>query len=128
VRLTHFETGHSLGSALATLLALDVVENDAFATPSVTTFASPLVGDTQFARTYNSEVPDTWRIANWVDLVTKLPSSLWGYDHIDWLFPVNSLGKAKFNPLCDHILTTYLFLLNQLAPAGNFPLDPACQR
>ena|ERR1022692_496584 len=75
-------TGHSLGSALATLLALDVVENSAFAKPSVTTLASPMVGDTQFARTYNTEVPDTWRIANWMDLVPKLPPSNWGYDHV----------------------------------------------
>jgi hypothetical protein len=119
-------TGHSLGSALATLLALDVVENNAFATPSVITLASPTVGDTQFARTYNAEVPETWRVANWMDLVPKLPPSNWGYDHVDHLFQVNSLGKAKANPYCAHILSTYLFLISQIAGVGGFALDPAC--
>jgi predicted lipase len=119
-------TGHSLGAALATLLALDVAENNNLA-PSVITFASPLVGDPQFARTYDVEVPDTWRIANLVDAVTKLPPALWDYDHVDQLFQVNSLFKAKFNPVCCHILTTYMFLLSQLAGTGPFPLDPACK-
>ena len=119
-------TGHSLGSALATLLALDVVENNAFAAPSVITLASPMVGDPQFARTYNAEVPDTWRIANWIDAVPRLPASNWGYDHVDQLYQVDSLGKAKANPYCAHILSTYLFLLSQLAGVGGFALDPAC--
>jgi len=119
-------TGHSLGAALATLMALDVVENNAFAKPSVVTLASPLVGDTQFARTYDVEVPDSWRIANFVDAVTKLPPSLWNYDHVDQLFQVNSLFKAKLNPVCCHILPTYMFLLGQLA-GTNLPLTPACQ-
>jgi hypothetical protein len=119
-------TGHSLGAALATLLALDVAENNNLA-PSVTTFASPLVGDPQFARTYNAEVPSTSRIANLVDAVPKLPPSVWGYDHADQLFQINSLLKAKFNPVCCHILSTYLFLLSQPAGGGNFPVDPACR-
>jgi hypothetical protein len=119
-------TGHSLGAGLATLLALDVVENNAFAKPSVVTLASPLVGDTQFARTYNAEVPNTWRIANWVDAVTKLPPSLWNYDHADQLFQANSLFKAMLNPVCCHILPTYMFLLGELA-GTSFPLTQACQ-
>jgi len=119
-------TGHSLGSALATLLALDVVKQNAFATPSVITLASPLVGDPQFARTYNAAVPDTWRIANWVDMVPRLPPSNWGFDPVDQLFQVSSLGKAKANPYCAHILPTYLYLLSQIAGAGGFALDPAC--
>lgn len=119
-------TGHSLGAALATLLVLDVAENNNLA-PSVTTFASPFVGDPQFVRTYNAEVPDTWRIGNVVDVVTKLPPSVWGFDHVDQLSQVNSFLKTKFNPVCCHILSTYLFLLSQIAGGGNFPLDPACR-
>src|SRR5262249_19562759 len=45
-------TGHSLGSALATLLALDVAGNGVFSTPTVYVFASPRVGDKIFAGTY----------------------------------------------------------------------------
>jgi len=120
-------TGHSLGSALATLLAVDVAEHNNL-NPSVITFASPFVGDPQFVRTYNAEVPDTWRIANFVDAVTKLPPSFWGFDHVDQLFQMNSLLKAKFNPVCCHILATYMFLLGQLAGGGNFQLDPLCRQ
>ncbi len=119
--------GHSLGAALATLLALDVTESGAFATPEVITFASPLVGDPQFARTYNTEVPNTWRIANELDLVPKMPPSVWGYDHVNQLFSINSFLKVKMDPACCHHLTTYLYLLNLLSPGGNFPLDANCK-
>jgi triacylglycerol lipase len=120
-------TGHSLGAALATLLALEVTESGAFATPEVITFASPLVGDPQFARTYDTEAPNSWRIANLMDLVPKLPPGFWGYDHVNQLFSLNSLGKVKMDPACCHHLATYLFLLSQLVAAGGFPLDPNCQ-
>jgi predicted lipase len=120
-------TGHSLGAALATLLALDVTQSGAFATPSVVTFASPLVGDAQFTLTFNTEVPDSWRIANRVDLIPKLPPVFWGYDDVNQLFPVNSFGKVKLLPACAHHLTTYLFLLSQLGPGGNFPVDADCK-
>ena len=120
-------TGHSLGAALATLLALEVTRSGAFATPEVITFASPLVGNPQFAGAYNAAVPNPWRIANLVDIVPKLPPPFWGYEHVNQLFSVNSLGKARLDPVCAHHLTTYLFLLGQLAGAGGFPLDPKCQ-
>jgi predicted lipase len=119
-------TGHSLGASLATLLALDVKENAAIA-PSIVTFASPLVGDAQFTLTFNTEVPDSWRIANRVDLVPKVPPVFWGYDEVNQLFPVNSFGKVKLVPACAHHLTTYLFLLSQLGPGGNFPVDADCK-
>lgn len=118
--------GHSLGAALATLLALDVAENAAFVEPLVITFASPMVGDAQFARTYNAEVPNSWRIANSVDLVPKLPPSFWGFDHVDQLASVNSFGKAKLLPSCTHALTTYLYLLDQQGGGTTFKLDSNC--
>jgi len=119
-------TGHSLGSALATMLALDVVINNAFPTPSVITFASPLVGDPQFAQTHDTQVPNTWRIANAVDIVPKLPPAHWGYQHVNQLYPVTSLGQAKILPSCTHAMTTYMFLLAQTSGSSGFPLDPAC--
>jgi pimeloyl-ACP methyl ester carboxylesterase len=119
-------TGHSLGGSLATLLALDVVENGAFADPAVITFASPFVGDAQFARVYDAEVPNTWRIANVVDIIPKLPPPQWGFDHVNELFSLNSFGKAKLFPVCTHALTTYLYLLDQLNGGHTFVLDPSC--
>jgi triacylglycerol lipase len=120
-------TGHSLGAALATLLALEVTERDVVASPEIITFASPLVGDTQFARAYDAAVPNTWRIANLVDLVPKVPPAVWGYDHVNQLFQINSFGKVRLDPVCSHHLTTYLFLLSQLGHGGDFPLDTNCR-
>ena len=57
--------GHSLGGALATLLALDVAANTALGNNlKAWTFASPRTGDPSFADTYNQVVPNTVRIAN----------------------------------------------------------------
>jgi hypothetical protein len=119
-------TGHSLGAALATLLAYDLAVNSGFTNPSVVTFASPQMGDLQFVETYNNEVPDTWRIANFIDPVPGLPGAHWGYDHVDQLVRVNSLGKAKPWPNCTHALNTYLYLLDQLRGGAAFQLDPGC--
>ena len=73
--------GHSLGAALATLLALDVAANSTFKNPTVYTYASPRTGDPSFASTYNQVVPNTFRIANRMDLVPKLPFPPF-YEHV----------------------------------------------
>jgi pimeloyl-ACP methyl ester carboxylesterase len=63
--------GHSLGAALATLLALDVGLNSGVGSKGTTayTFASPRVGELFFQHTYDSVVPDTYRICNRPDVV-----------------------------------------------------------
>lgn len=114
-------TGHSLGSALATLLAIDVAGNGVFETPTVYTFASPRVGGKVFAGTYDSLVPDTWRIANRNDLVTQLPPPFAGYVHVDEEVPINSGDRTKHTLSCWHQLRTYL---NTLDP--NIALDADC--
>lgn len=67
-------TGHSLGGALATLCAADI-KGALGLTTAVYTFASPRVGDPAFARRYNDECPDTWRVVNTEDLITNVPPS-----------------------------------------------------
>src|SRR5262249_53181364 len=54
--------GHSLGGALATLLALDVGANTGFSDPAVYTYGSPRTGDSLFASTYNQVVSNSYRI------------------------------------------------------------------
>ena len=128
--------GHSLGGALATLLALDVAANGIFF-PSAYTYASPRTGDPQFVRTYNHLVPDTTRIANRLDVVPNLPFPPM-YEHVLGEFPLNpvkvTLIPFKVEPLlslnvvCLHILTSYLHLLSQLVPGGPvLPLQPECE-
>jgi predicted lipase len=66
-------TGHSLGSALATLF---VMENDArrrFEVATLCTFASPRVGNLEFARRFDLLPITSWRMVNSLDVVPKLP-------------------------------------------------------
>jgi len=124
--------GHSLGGALATLLALDLAANTSFKTPTVYTYASPRTGGLQFASTYNHVVPDTFRVANRLDIVPKLPLPPL-YDHVLGLFdlspvkigiPVQFLVKPEIP--CLHILTSYLHLLSLLAGGPVLPLKDGC--
>ena len=115
-------TGHSLGAALATLLAIDVSGNDVFASPTVYTFASPRVGDKVFAGTYDNLVPDSWRVSNHNDIVPHLPPLLAGYVHVDAEFPINSDAGSKHTVPCWHALLTYLNTLD-----ARVALDASCE-
>ena len=125
--------GHSLGGALATLLALDVAANTTFKTPTVFTYASPRTGDPTFAGKYNQVVPNTFRIVNRTDLVPRLPFPPL-YEHVDAVFELNPVQFVPFPPRllvkltvpCAHALNTYLFLLTIAAGGAVLPLDQAC--
>jgi triacylglycerol lipase len=71
---TLFITGHSLGAALATLSAPDIISATRFKAPRVYTYGSPRVGDSLFAAGYNGLCGRTsFRVTNTSDLVTSLP-------------------------------------------------------
>jgi len=125
--------GHSLGGALATLLALDVAANTVFKTPKVYTYASPRTGDPSFASTFNQVIKNTFRIANRMDLVPKLPFPPF-YEHVN---VVEDLNPVQFLPLpprilvkadlgCEHALQTYLYLMSLNAGGNVLPLDSSC--
>lgn len=114
-------TGHSLGSALATLLAIDAAGNGVFASPTVYTFASPRVGDKVFAGIYDSLVPNSWRIANLNDIIPQLPPLFAGYVHVDAEVPINSDDRTKHTVRCWHALNTYLNTLD-----SSIALDAGC--
>ena len=67
-------TGHSLGAALATLLA-SVKAPDA-----LYTFGSPLVGDSDFLATLNAV--KNYRYVDCCDIVTRVPPEVFGYRHL----------------------------------------------
>ena len=117
--------GHSLGAALATLLALDVGANTKFEKPIAYTYASPRVGDPSFVDTYNQLVPNTYRFANRLDIVPKVPSPPL-YEHVLGLYDLNPMLKVKWDIPCEHHLTTYLYLLSLLSGGTLLPLDGAC--
>jgi lipase (class 3) len=124
--------GHSLGGALATLLALDVASNTPFNNPTVYTYASPRTGDLVFANKYNMIVPNTFRIANRYDIVPKLPPPLL-YEHVLGFFEISSVATGnppklliKFDASCEHVLSTYLHLLSLSTGRDVLPLNSEC--
>jgi predicted lipase len=125
--------GHSLGGALVTLLALDVAANTLFTNPTVYSYASPRAGDSTFAAMYDHLVPNTFRIANRMDIVPKLPMPPL-YDHVHGLYEVNPVQLLPLPPkvlirpelACEHILSSYLFLLSLKSGGPVIPLEARC--
>lgn len=107
-------TGHSLGSALSTLFALENAEKQKFDISTLCTFASPRVGNGEFVRLFNGLPINSWRIVNTDDEVPKLPFRLplFDYQHVDAAYPFASAGFARRNLVCDHAMETYLHWLD----------------
>lgn len=86
-------SGHSLGGALSTLLA---VEADAlgFDVARVTTFGSPRVGDYRFADYYAGKLgKQTFRMTHAHDIVPSLPPRMIGYHHVATEVFENAAGE-----------------------------------
>ncbi|XP_058094942.1 uncharacterized protein LOC131240623 isoform X3 [Magnolia sinica] len=80
-----YVTGHSLGGALATLLALELSSSQMAKCGAISVtmynFGSPRVGNKRFAEVYNEKVKDSWRIVNHRDIIPTVPR-LMGYCHV----------------------------------------------
>ncbi|KAK1314193.1 Receptor-like serine/threonine-protein kinase ALE2 [Acorus calamus] len=80
-----YVTGHSLGGALATLLALELSSSQMAKCGAIYVtmynFGSPRVGNKKFAEVYNEKVKDSWRIVNHRDIIPTVPR-LMGYCHV----------------------------------------------
>lgn len=128
--------GHSLGGALATLLALDLTANGKapFNQSAAYTYGSPRTGDSSFAATYNQAVMNSHRIANRLDIVPQVPPPAL-YEHVAAPYELNPIQFLPFPPKvlvaenlpCEHSLNTYLYLLSLQSGGPVIPLDAACQ-
>lgn len=67
-----YVTGYSMGAALATLAAFNIQARFPSIHVTMYNFASPRVGDHQFARLYDETVPDSHRVVHDGDLVPNL--------------------------------------------------------
>ncbi|WP_134704863.1 lipase family protein [Ammoniphilus sp. YIM 78166] len=103
-----FVTGHSLGGALATMAALDIAVNTKFKRPIVYTFASPRVGTSTFADTYNRIVKCSFRIYNVNDLIPRLPLN---FTHVQKPFLINFRTSSIVG---NHRMTNYFAAICRL--------------
>jgi pimeloyl-ACP methyl ester carboxylesterase len=87
--------GHSLGGAIATLVAHRLSHANELVA-QVHTFGSPRMGDALFAAAYNRDLRHvTTRHQNCCDIVTCVPSVLQGYRHVGQLRYYDALGGVN---------------------------------
>jgi lipase (class 3) len=125
-RRSFIVTGHSLGSALATLFVMENDRKKKFEISTICTFASPRVGNAEFVRRFNLLPLDSWRIVNMQDIVPKVPLHipvLFGYEHVATESAFSSAGVVKWNPGCWHSMYSYLHWLDP-----SIGVDAKCKR
>ena len=75
--------GHGLGGSFAQLAAIDVsqlYQN----TDAVYTFGSCRVGNKAYANYYTTNIPETFRVIHYADVVPHLPIATANYVHAGW--------------------------------------------
>lgn len=72
-------TGHSLGGAVATVLAFLMPVGDV---RSLTTFGAPRAGDAAFCAEVARRCPSIVRVTNAADVVSTVPWAVTGYQHL----------------------------------------------
>ncbi|MGE5579360.1 MAG: lipase family protein [Bacillota bacterium] len=117
--LTLLISGHSLGSALATLCATDAERNTSFRDAIFYGFGGPRVGNPAFARAFNKQDILAVRVVNVHDVVPRLPPAYiempetsigLRYQHVgrEYAFSVQT-GSVKGN----HEIGTYILELER---------------
>lgn len=94
---SYWLTGHSLGAALATLAAANLLfkENDR-PINGVYTYGSPRVGNEAFSLAYNTAIKSrTFRFVNNNDMVTRVPTRGLGYRHVGTMLYLTSKCKIE---------------------------------
>ncbi|MDE2320752.1 MAG: lipase family protein [candidate division NC10 bacterium] len=90
-------TGHSLGGAIALLVATQLLADD-IDVQGVYLFGAPRVGNSEFARDYDLRMGDrTFRFVNHADLVPRVPLFSTGYVHVGQLVYFDSAGTIHFD-------------------------------
>ena len=78
-----YVTGHGLGGTFATFAAIDI--NELYQnTDAVYVFGSCRVGNQAFANYYTKNIPESYRIIHYADVVPHLPIATAGYAHAGW--------------------------------------------
>ncbi len=106
-------SGHSLGSALATLTALDLASNYKYDV-SVVTFGSPRVGNKDFREVMEKYVPDNYRIYFPDDPIVSIPGLLIEYEHAGIALGISSDGTQNNKISTDNFgIAAYKSIFNE---------------
>lgn len=89
--------GHSLGAAIATLLALPAQATHAI------TLGSPRVGNTDFSQHLAQSTCQIVRLVNCCDVVTDLPPPALGFSHVGQMRYIDRDGKLHDNPTTEQV-------------------------
>ena len=93
-------TGHSLGGALAAIAAAKAAELPGFDLRGLYTFGSPLVGDKAFKTFFETALrktfkTDYYRFVHQQDIVTTVPPSGFGFEHMGSLKHISGDGRIR---------------------------------
>eukprot|EP00668_Euglena_longa_P012500 GGOE01014955.1.p1 GENE.GGOE01014955.1~~GGOE01014955.1.p1 ORF type:complete len:1132 (+),score=268.54 GGOE01014955.1:77-3472(+) len=91
-------SGHSLGGAIATLAAYEVSRAYPDHQVVLYTFGSPRVGNVEFCRYFDKQVPCMWRIENEKDVVPTVPPTTAFYHHAGKLVRIDGDGLLILQP------------------------------
>eukprot|EP01062_Namystynia_karyoxenos_P026207 TRINITY_DN20434_c0_g1_i1.p1 TRINITY_DN20434_c0_g1~~TRINITY_DN20434_c0_g1_i1.p1 ORF type:complete len:1777 (+),score=357.84 TRINITY_DN20434_c0_g1_i1:82-5412(+) len=93
-------TGHSLGGALACLMAYSLTVKFQDVVPIVYTYGCPKVGNRAFRRHYDDHVPHCFRVVNQNDIVSTIPLSFCGmlFQHVGREVCVDNKGNLIIEP------------------------------
>lgn len=112
-------TGHSYGAALALLAAVDIQYNlPNVKIEHVVTFGCPRIGNQAFVDSFNKRVPNTYRIENGNDLVTKIPPVFMGYQHVGQMHHIGRTRKFYLLSILDHFAKNYKIKLEECENDG----------
>lgn len=100
-------TGHSLGGAVATIVAMDLHYNlksgestflEAGGDIRLYSFGSPRVANDELTAEFNTVVRKSWRVVNNLDPIPCLPQKFLGFDHVNSvLFRNEKAGKWEYD-------------------------------
>ena len=102
-------TGHSLGASLATLAAMDLAIRVPELRPQLRlyTYASPRVGNVEFAETHSRLVPNSYRVVNMADGIPTAPPTQTG--QLVFAHPGQAWGFVDYNGdvILAHFVSVY---------------------
>lgn len=126
-----FIAGHSLGGALATLATADLGQGNRALKKQLQlySYAAPRVGDLEFARSFSTILPNSFRVINFADLVPMVPPSRFRdeqYFHVGqkWGFLDYGLGDVVTN----HATTIYQLAIDKQVESSEIPSFPSVCR